>query len=79
MILFKKWAKHKVKLYVYGLNQSLRGKRHKNETKNGNKNKSFLLNFCNISDLLTSITEKIVWRLPVFKSDFYIFSYNEIL
>ena len=28
MILFQKWAKHKIKLYIYFVNQFLRGKRH---------------------------------------------------
>ena len=41
MILFKKWAKHKVKSYIYCVNQFLREKRHKNETKNVNKNSLF--------------------------------------
>ena len=41
MILFKKWAKHKVKSYIYYVNQFLRKKRHKNETKNVNKNSLF--------------------------------------
>ena len=41
MILFKKWAKHKVKSYIYCVNQFLRKKRHKNETKNVNKNSLF--------------------------------------
>ena len=33
--------------------------------------------FVNIFDLFISRTEKIAWRAPVFKSDFYIFSYND--
>ena len=42
MILFKKWAKHKVKSYVYYVNQFLLKKPpHKNETKNVNKNSHF--------------------------------------
>ena len=41
MILFKIWAKHKVKSYIYCVNQFLRKKRHKNETKNVNKNSLF--------------------------------------
>ena len=71
MILLKKWAKHKVKSYIC-VNQFLRKKRHKNETKNVNK-------FCNIFDLLTSRTQKIARWTPVFKPDFYVFSFNEQL
>ena len=44
MILFKKWAKHKVKSYIYCVNQFLREKRHKNETKNVNKSSLFCSN-----------------------------------
>ena len=40
---------------------------------------SRMFNFCNISDLLTSGTQKIAWWHPVFKPDFDIFSYNEQL
>ena len=29
MVLFKKWAKHEVKSYIYCVNQFLREKRHK--------------------------------------------------
>ena len=36
-------------------------------------------NFCNIFDLLTSRTKKIVCWPHVFGPDFYIFSYNEHL
>ena len=42
MILFKKWAKHKVKSYIYCVNQFLREKRYKNENKYVNKNSLFL-------------------------------------
>ena len=45
MILFKKCAKHKVKLYIYCVNQFLREKRNKNEAKNVNKNIQFCLFF----------------------------------
>ena len=38
-----------------------------------------MFHFCNIFDLLTSRTQKIAWWPPVFKPDFYIFSYNEQL
>ena len=53
--------------------------RHKNETKYVNENSSLLFNFCNIFDLLNSTTEEIVWWDPIFKPDFYIFSYYEHL
>ena len=42
MILFNKWAKHKVKSYIYCVNQFLREKRYKNENKYVNKNSLFL-------------------------------------
>ena len=45
MILFKNWAKQKVKSYIYYVNQFLRGKRHKNKTKNVSKNSLFCLIF----------------------------------
>ena len=38
-----------------------------------------MFHFCNFYDLLTSTTQKIVCWSPVFKPDFYIFSYNEQL
>ena len=41
MILLKKWAKDKIKSYNYCENQFLREKRHKEETKNVNKNSLF--------------------------------------
>ena len=41
--------------------------------------RSLLFKFCNIFDLLTFRTEKIVWWTPIFKPDFYIFSYNKQL
>ena len=47
----------------------------RNATKN-ETNKSLLLNFCNVFHLLISGTQKIDWKPPVFKPDFYIFSYN---
>ena len=79
MILFKKWAKHKVKSYIYCVNQFLREKRHKKWNQECKQKQSLLFNFCNIFDLLTSRTQKIAWWPPVFKPDFYIFSYNEQL
>ena len=78
MILFKKWARHKVKSYIYYVNQFLRVKPIKNEIKNVNK-KSRMFTFCNIFDLFTSRTQKIVsWPL-VFKPDLHIFPYNKQL
>ena len=79
MILLKKWAKHKVKSYIYCVNQFLREKRHKKWNQECKQKQSLLFNFCNIFDLLTSRTQKIAWWPPVFKPDFYIFSFNEQL
>ena len=79
MILFKKWAKHKVKSYIYCVNQFLHEKRHKKWSQECKQKQSLLFSFCNIFDLLISRTEKIAWWPPVFKLDFYIFSYNEQL
>ena len=42
MILFKKWAKHKVKSYIYYVNQFLREKRHKKRNQEC-KQKQYLL------------------------------------
>ena len=61
MILFKKWAKHKVKSYIYCVNQFLREKRHKKWNQERKEKQSLLFNFCNIFDLLTSRTQKIAW------------------
>ena len=36
-----------------------------------------MFNFCNAFDLLTSRTQNIAWRPPVFKPEFHIFPYNE--
>ena len=77
MILFKKWAKHKVKSHIYCVNQFLRKKGHKKWSKKCKHKQSLLFNFCNIFDLLTCRTEKIARSPPVFKHGFYIFSYNE--
>ena len=79
MILLKKWAKHEVKSYIYYVNQFLRLKRHKKWNQECKQKQSLLFNFCNIFDLFTSRTEKIAWLPPVFKSDFYIFSFKEQL
>ena len=80
MVLFKKWPKHKVYSYIHCVNQFLREKRHKKWNQDCKKKKqSFMFHFCNFYDLLTSRTQKIVCWSPVFKPDFYIFSYNEQL
>ena len=76
MILFKTWAKHKVKSYIYCVNQFLPKKRHKNWSQECKQKQSLLFNFCNIFDLLISRTAKITWWSPIFKPNFYIFSYN---
>ena len=76
MILFKKWAKHRVKYYICCVNQVLREKCHKKWNQECKRKQSRLFGFCNIFYLLTSRTEKIAWWLPVFKPDFHIFSYN---
>ena len=77
MILLEKWAKHKVKSCSYYVNQFLREKRHEKWNQERKQKQSLLFNFCNIFYLLTSRTQKIAWWLPVFKSDFYIFYFNE--
>ena len=74
--MFKEWAKHKVKSYIYCVNQFLREKRHKKWNQECKQKQSLLFNFCNIFGLLTSRTENIAWWPPVFNPDFYIFSYN---
>ena len=79
MILFRKWAEHKVKYDIYCVNQFLREKRHKKWNQECKQKQSLLFNFCNIFDPLTSRTQKIAWSPPVFKPDFYIFFYNEQL
>ena len=79
MILLKKWAKHKVKSYIYCVNQFLRKKRHEKWNQECKQKQSLLYNFCDIFDLLTYRTQKIVSWPPVFKPDFYIFSYNDQL
>ena len=77
MILLKKWAKHKVKSYIYCVNQFLRKKHHEKWNQECKQKQSLLFNFCNIFYLLTPSTQKIAWRLLVFKPDYHIFSYNE--
>ena len=72
-------SKHKVKSYMYFVNQFLVEKPHKKCNQECKEKQSFLFNFWNIFDLLTSRTQKIAWWPPVFKPDFYIFSYNEKL
>ena len=79
MILFKKWAKHKVKSYIYYVNEFLRKKRHKIWNQECKQKQPLLFNLCNIFDLLTSRTQKIAWWPSVFKLDFYIFSLHIFL
>ena len=79
MILLKKWAKHKVKSYIYCVSRFLREKRHKKWNQESKQKQYLLFNFCNILDLLTSRTQVIAWWLPAFRPDFYMFSYNEQL
>ena len=64
MILFKKWAKHKVKSDIYNVNEFLREKYHKKWNQECKQKQSRLFNFSNISDLLTTRTEKVAWRPP---------------
>ena len=77
MILFKKWAKHKVKSYVYCVNQFLREKHDKKWNQECKQKQSLVFDFYSIFDLFTSRTQKIAWWSPAFKPDFYIFSLNE--
>ena len=79
MILFKKWAKHKVESYIYRVDQFLREKRYKKWNQEYKQKQHLLFSFRNIFDLLTFRTQKIAWWPPVFKPDFYIFSFNEQL
>ena len=65
MILFKKWAKHKVKSYIYCVNQFLPEKRHKKWNQECKQKTVSFFDFCNIFDLLTSSTQKIAWWPPV--------------
>ena len=74
MILFKKWAKHKVKSYIYCVNQFLRETRHKKWNRECKQKQYLLFNFCNSFDLLTSRTQKIAWWTPVFNLIFTYFS-----
>ena len=74
MILFKKWAKHKVKSYIYCVNQFLREKCHKKWSQECKQKQSVLFNFCNSFDLLIPRTEKIAWWPPVFNLIFTYFS-----
>ena len=77
MILLKKWAKHKVRSYIYCVNQFLRKKHHEKWNQECKQKQSLLFNFCNIFYLLIPSTQKIAWWLLVFKPDYHIFSYNE--
>ena len=77
--MFKKWAKHKGKSYIYGVNQFLREKRHKKWNQECRQKQSLLLNFGNLFDILTSRSGKMTWWHPFFEPDFYIFSYNKHL
>ena len=77
--IVEKLAKHKVKLYIYSVNQFLRKKRHKNWIQECKQKQSLLFNFLNIFDLLISRAKKLVWWPPVFKPNFYIFSYTKQL
>ena len=45
MILFKKWAKHKVKSYIYYVTQFLLKKRHKNWNQECKQKQSLFFNF----------------------------------
>ena len=82
MILFRKWAKNKVKSYIYCVNQLLREKLHEKWNQECKQKQFFFFFFFNVGNifhLLTSRTLKISWWTPVFKADFYIFFYNEQL
>ena len=74
MIMLKKWAKHKVN-HIYCVNQFLREKHHTNETKNVNKNSLF----CSFFVIFLIFWPLELKKPPVFKPDFYIFSFNEQL
>ena len=73
MILFKKWAKHKVKWYISCVNQFLCNRHHKKWNQECKQKQSLLFNIWNIFYLLTSRT------FSIFKPDFYIFSYKKQL
>ena len=70
MIMFKKWAKHKVKSQIYCVNQFLREKRHKKGNQECKQKQFPLSNFCIIFDLLTSKTQRMAWWTPAFKPVF---------
>ena len=55
MILFKKWAKHKVKSNIYYVDQFLRKKRHKKWNQECKQKQSLLFNFCNIFYLFSIV------------------------
>ena len=71
MSLLKKWARHKIKSFIYCVNQFLCQKPHKKW--NQECKQKHMFNFCNIFDLLISRTQKIAWWPPVFKPDFHNF------
>ena len=79
MILFRNEPSTKLNQIFFWVSQFLREKRHKKWSQEHKQKQSLLFSFCNIFDLLISRTAKIAWWPPVFKSDFYIFSYNEQL
>ena len=66
----KKWVRHKVKSYIYCVNQSLRETCHKKWNQECKSKQYFLFNLCNIFDHLTFKTEKIAWWTSFFKSFF---------
>ena len=59
MILFKKYARHKVKSYIYFVNQVLPEKHHKKLNQECKQKQYRMFNLCNIFDLLTSRTQEI--------------------
>ena len=76
MILFKIWAKNKVKSYIYCVNQFLREKHHKKWNRECKQKQSFLFSFCNIFYLSTCRTQNIAMWHPVFEPDFYMIYYR---
>ena len=61
------------------VNQFLRKKRHKKWRQECKQKQWLSFKFCKIFDILFSRTAKIAWWCLVFKSDFYMFSYNKEL
>ena len=64
--MFKKWAKHKFKSYIYHVNQFLRQRRHKKWNQECKQKQSRLFNFCNIFDLLTPLELRKYYGDPLF-------------